>query len=35
VEYHQVAQAQHEANLEKLRALVPKNIQIVPSKNIQ
>ena len=35
VEYHQVEQAKHEKNLERLRAMVPKNIRIVPSKNVQ
>jgi len=35
VEYHQVALARHEASLEKLRTMDPKNFQIASSKNIQ
>jgi hypothetical protein len=35
VAYHQGQLDKHEANLERLRVLTPKNIRLVPSKSIQ
>ena len=35
VGYHTAELAKHQQNLERLRALTPKNIRLVPSKSIQ
>src|SRR5208337_1522309 len=35
VKYHQVELAKHEQNLERLRAMTPKNIRLVPPKSVQ
>lgn len=35
VEYHRTELARYEASLERLRAIEPKNIRLVPSKKIQ
>lgn len=35
VKYHQVELAKHETNLERLRAMRPKNIRLVPPKSIR